>query len=150
MTAIAPAAVAPPGWLRGRDFDLSFVVGIPVLALACGVLVAQDPRFFAPLLLLDLWLLGYPHVVATGTRLCFDRESLRRSCFLLFGLPPLVLLGVVALATGIGAWTLGTTSITAGSCSTSGTTRSTCSSSGSTTTGASGEGSIRRPASCRR
>ena len=105
--ATSPDTTAP-GWLRSRSFDLTFIVGVAALAIASGWLVVNDPRLFAPILLLDLWLLGYHHVIATYTRLCFDRVSFREHRFLLFGLPFLVLGATVALAYGIGLWTLTT------------------------------------------
>jgi len=77
MTAVADVAPISPGWLRGGAFDGAMIVGVAVLAIACGSLAAYEPDWFMPLLLADLWLLGYHHVVTTFTRLCFDRESLR-------------------------------------------------------------------------
>ena len=78
--ATSPDTTAP-GWLRSRSFDLTFIVGVAALAIASGWLVVNDPRLFAPILLLDLWLLGYHHVIATYTRLCFDRASFKRTSF---------------------------------------------------------------------
>lgn len=108
MTVAAAPAVMQAGWLRGRNFDLGFIVGIALLALASGWLVVRDPRLFAPILLLDLWLLGYHHVVATYTRLCFDRESFRANRVFLFWLPPFILAGVVLMILGFGAWSVAT------------------------------------------
>jgi hypothetical protein len=45
-------------------------------------MVTADARLYPILLLADLWLLGYHHVVATYTRLAFDTQSLRRNRFL--------------------------------------------------------------------
>jgi hypothetical protein len=104
--AAKPAAGRPAGWLVGRGFDLHFILGIAALALASGWIVVEHPAMFVPILFLDLWLLGYHHVVATYTRLCFDRESLRTHRLLVFALPPVVFLAVVALATGVGPWAL--------------------------------------------
>ena len=95
-------------WLRGASFDLHFIVGIAALALLSGWAVVLEPRLFVPILLTDLWLLGYHHVVATYTRLCFDRESLDTHRFLLFGLPPIVLAAVCILAFSVGVWVLAT------------------------------------------
>ncbi len=104
MAAISEQTGFQPGWLRGPGFDLTFVAGIAAIALLSGVAVMVEPALFVPILLLDLWLLGYHHVIATYTRLCFDRQSLANSRFLLFGLPPLVLAGTAALAFGAGFW----------------------------------------------
>jgi hypothetical protein len=102
----AERVVVPAGWLRGREFDLVFILGIAMLACAAGALAVGNQQLFVVILLGDLWLLGYHHVVATFTRLCFDRASRREHRFILFVLPPLVAGGVAALVFGIGAWTL--------------------------------------------
>jgi len=105
--AITHVTAAPaPGWLRAPGFDLGFILGIAALALASGLAVAANPDWFLPILAADLWLLGYHHVIATYTRLCFDRESLRTHKFLLFGLPFIVVGGVLILGFGVGLWTL--------------------------------------------
>ena len=88
--AIEPQGLAP-GWIRVRAFDFNFIVGIAVLALGSGFLVAYDPRLFGPILVADVWLLGYHHVIATYTRLGFDRASAREHRFLILWLPLLSL-----------------------------------------------------------
>lgn len=100
------AAARPDIWLRGLQFDLAFILGIAALAIASGLAVAVNPGLFVPILFADLWLLGYHHVIATYTRLCFDKESFRAHRFLLTGLPLLVLAGVLVVALGIGLWAL--------------------------------------------
>ena len=104
----APTLVSA-GWLRSRSFDLRFIVAVAGIALFSGLVTAANRQLFELVLLLDLWLLGYHHVVATGTRLCFDRRSLREHRFLVFGLPPLVLLGTLAAIWGLGPWSITTT-----------------------------------------
>ncbi len=107
--SIATAALqVKPGWLRGREFDLTFTLGIAALALASGLAVVWQPRLFPLIFLADLWLLGYHHVIATFTRLCFDRDSFQRHKFLVLGLPPLVLGGCLLAAWGVGLWILPT------------------------------------------
>lgn len=93
-------------WLRNLPFDLSFILGIAALAIASGLAVAANPTLFVPILFADLWLLGYHHVVATYTRLCFDAESFRAHRFLVTGLPLLVLAAVLVLGLGVGLWAL--------------------------------------------
>jgi hypothetical protein len=103
MTAIT----APPRlWLRGRTFDLGFIFGTAGIALLAGCAVARDPSLFTLVLLLDLWLLGYHHVIATFTQIAFDAESVRQHRFLVLGLPLLVLLGTFALAAVFGLWAI--------------------------------------------
>ncbi len=105
MTTIAQNSV---GWLRSVKFDFTFVAGTAFVAIASGLVVVIEPKLFALVLTLDVWLLGYHHVIATYTRLCFDRESLRANKFLLFQLPPIVLVGVFASYLLIGSWTIPT------------------------------------------
>jgi hypothetical protein len=58
-------------------------------------------------LLADLWLLGYHHVISTFTRLCFDTGSLNRYRFIVFVLPLLVAAGCIgAVVTTGGLWIL--------------------------------------------
>jgi hypothetical protein len=108
MTTAASALPVAPGWLRGRGFDLGFIGGVALLALAAGLAAAFQPRLFPVLLFLDLWLLGYHHVISTYTRLCFDRQSLRENAFLVIALPPIVLCGVLLLVLGPGVWSVAT------------------------------------------
>jgi hypothetical protein len=107
MASISIEATRQAGWLRGPGFDIGFIAGTTAIAVVSGALVVMEPRLFAPILLLDLWLLGYHHVIATYTRLCFDRESTRQSRFLIFGLPFVVFGATLALALGFGLWVLG-------------------------------------------
>ncbi|HEY8376831.1 MAG TPA: hypothetical protein VIK91_10095 [Nannocystis sp.] len=89
----------PPAreWFRDPAFDLGLVVGVLALALTLGGIGCLSPELFAAVLTLDLWLLAYPHAASTFTRIAFDRESVRAHRFLLFGLPPLVLLGTAGV-----------------------------------------------------
>jgi hypothetical protein len=97
---------APEGLLRGTGFDFTFIAGIALVALACGVAVSYQPSLFWPILTLDLWLLGYHHVVSTYTRLAFDRESFREHRWLILYLPWAVAAGVLAIALAAGLWLL--------------------------------------------
>lgn len=85
-------------WLRSRGFDLTLIVGVLALALVLGGVASRGPELFLAVLYFDLWLLAYPHVASTYTRVAFDRASARRYWFLLFGLPPLVLAGTAGVA----------------------------------------------------
>lgn len=97
------------GWLRNPRFDLTLILGVAALALASGAIVVAEPMLFPIVLIADLWLLGYQHVVSTFTRLSFDRASFREHRFLVLGLPFVVLAGVVAGAWWVGGWLLSTT-----------------------------------------
>jgi len=105
----APLPVDSFGWLRGRAFDTLLIGGVAAVALGSGALVWWRPSWFPVVLVLDLWLLGYHHVASTFTRLAFDRESFREHRFLVLGLPPLVVAGVVLGALWVGPWLLATT-----------------------------------------
>ena len=98
--------VPAAGWLRGATFDVVFTVGIAALALGTGASLAYEPLLFPLLLFLDLWLLGYHHVVSTFTRLTFDAESFRSHRFLVLGLPWVVLAAVAAVGYAGGVWPL--------------------------------------------
>jgi hypothetical protein len=108
MSTAAAAAVSSTGWLRSREFDASFIFGAAALALTSGLLAALIPALFVPILLLDLWLLGYHHVVATYTRLCFDKKSFAEHQALVLWLPLGVVVAVMALFLAVGAWALAT------------------------------------------
>ena len=107
MTSIAvkPTSIA---WLRGRSFDLWFILGIAMLAIAGGIAVSVEPSLFPMILFIDLWLLGYHHVISTFTRILFDRESFARYWSLVTVLPVVVIAGVVAMAQLIGFWSVAT------------------------------------------
>jgi hypothetical protein len=105
-TAALPLAAAPAGWIRDRTFDLWFIAGLAALALAVGATVIAAPALFMVVLFADIWLLGYHHVVATFTRLCFDRASAREHWALLTWIPLAILAGVILLVQTTGLWIL--------------------------------------------
>jgi len=94
------------GWLRSPGFDLGLIFGTTALGLLAGLCVALQPTWLPWVLVLDFWLLGYHHVVATFTRLVFDKASLAEHRWLVTWLPPLVAIATCALALGVGTWAL--------------------------------------------
>lgn len=102
-------AVTSSGLLRNSTFDIFFIVGIPLIAIASGLIVTYDNNLFLPVLAADLWILGYHHVVATYTRLAFDRQSFVENRALIVYLFPAVALSVVLLAVYGGPWVVTTT-----------------------------------------
>lgn len=104
MHVTARLAAGNPGLLRSPGFDSFFIIGIPLIAIASGFLVAYKNELFLPVLTADLWLLGYHHVVSTYTRLGFDTQSFREHRSLILYLFPIVALTVILLAVYIGAW----------------------------------------------
>jgi len=101
-------AVKTMGLLRNPGFDMFFIVGIPLIAIASGLLVMYDNNLFLPVLAADLWFLGYHHVISTYTRLAFDKQSLLEHKALVFYLLPAVCLSVVLLAVYAGPWVVTT------------------------------------------
>lgn len=108
MTMQIAAKPATQGWLYSAHFDHAFILGIAMLALLSGAAVVANPNLFPVVLLLDLWLLGYHHVISTFTRLCFDKQSFRENRFLLIPLPILVFAATFLIAYFAGLWALGT------------------------------------------
>ncbi|MGH7790140.1 MAG: hypothetical protein ACRERC_24955 [Candidatus Binatia bacterium] len=108
-SAIAPPLQLPAiAWLYGRNFDLGFTVGLAAVSVLAGASAQANPAWFAPLFFLNMWGLGFPHVVATFTRIAFDKASFAEHRFLTVGLPPLIFLAVVGLGISQGQWLLAT------------------------------------------
>jgi hypothetical protein len=91
-------------WLYGPWFDGLFIFGTAGVALVLGALAMISPAMFLAVLLVDIWLFASPHVIATYTRIGFDKARVKKHWFLIFGLPPivLVLVTMVALAYELG------------------------------------------------
>jgi hypothetical protein len=94
------------GWIRSPQFDGLLLFGCPFLALLAGVTLLYWPNAFQSVFLLNLWLLGYHHVIATFTRLTLDNESFQQHRFLVVVLPWLVLAGVLLAGQSFGWWIL--------------------------------------------
>ncbi len=91
-------------WLRGKKFDLFLILAPLVLGCLASIICLRWPKLFTLVMWLDLWLLGYHHVISTFTRLAFDRASVYRNRFLVFYLPPIILICTLALAYNMGSW----------------------------------------------
>lgn len=98
----------PGGWLRDKNFDLNLILMVSAVAMVAGTATLSMPRLFGLILMLDLWLLGYHHVVSTFTRLIFDRESFQRNRFLVIQLPVIVIACTIAAIWSLGLWVLPT------------------------------------------
>jgi hypothetical protein len=96
------------GWLRNPQFDLTLIVVAAGWALAAGVAIVLEPAWFWPILFLDVWLLGYTHVVSTFTRLAFDRDSFAQHRLLVLPLPVIVAACTIGLAILVGEWLVAT------------------------------------------
>ena len=104
----ATAILSDTQWLKSRTFDLGFIMGITLLAVASGLLVNMKPELFIYVLTADLWLLGYHHVASTYTRLAFDKHSLHEHRYKLTVLPVIVAISVTVICLVFGPWMLAT------------------------------------------
>ena len=89
-------AAVGPGWLLSARFDRHFI--------ATTAAIAMRPGLFIPILMLDLWLLAYHHVVSTYTRLCFDAGCFRQRRWMIFILLPAVFAAVAVIGITVGIW----------------------------------------------
>lgn len=96
------------GWLSSRRFDLVFVLLTAGVGLAAGLTSHLEPSLFYVILFADLWILGYHHVIATFGRLTVESGANGAHRWLVTWLPLAVLGGVIAMASGVGMWTLPT------------------------------------------
>ncbi|MGM0423237.1 MAG: hypothetical protein ACQEQL_09110 [Pseudomonadota bacterium] len=93
-----------PGYLKGPKYDHILIFGVLMLALCSGLVVWLRPELFLTVFLLDIWLLGYHHVIATFTKLAGTPQDRAQNSFLIYQLPLLVLAGVVGLYLWAGIW----------------------------------------------
>ena len=100
------AAQAHPGWLYSKTFDGVFIYGNVALAVIAGLVALHFPLLAPTVLFINLWALGYHHVIGTFTRLCFDRQSHQRSILLIYALFPAVMGLVFLLSHVIGLWVI--------------------------------------------
>jgi hypothetical protein len=105
-TVVKNQAISDPAlpWIRNSRFDSWFIIGILALSCLTGIVIIAEPSFFYPILVIDLWFLGYHHVIATFTRLCFDKRSYCEHRFLVFGLTPIIAAVTMLLAWQVGLW----------------------------------------------
>ena len=101
-----PDVAAPRTYIRSREFDSTLLLAPIFAGSAAALAVTADPRLYPFLLVADLWLLGYHHVVATYTRLAFDTQSLRRNRVLAVDLLVGVTLVTLGVAMTAGAWVI--------------------------------------------
>jgi hypothetical protein len=94
------------GWLLSPGYDLTLIFGVLVLALGSGITVALRPEWFVYVLLTDLWLLGYHHVISTFTKLAGTKEDRQENRFLIYYLPFIVLGATVAIGMTVGIWAI--------------------------------------------
>ncbi len=95
-------------WLRNLSFDSVFLALPLITGIFFAIICIMEPSLFAPILLCDLWLLGYHHVISTYTRIAFDWTSAKAHSFLVFILPVIVLGATFALYQLYGSWIIAT------------------------------------------
>lgn len=106
MTTMTAARFDDLPWMISAKFDSSFIFGLLFLSLVTGLVITLQPALFYPILVIDLWFLGYHHVIATFTRLCFDRQSFQENKFLVLGLTPIVAAVTFLVAWMVGLWVI--------------------------------------------
>ena len=95
------------GWIRSCQFDLILILGCLILAISLGSASYYYPKMYPVILFLNIWLLGYHHVIATYTR--FLETSVRQNHrWLITGLPFIVVICVFSIGMLVGIWALAT------------------------------------------
>lgn len=95
-------------WLSNIKFDMIFIFGVMGLALISGFIVWLYPQLFGPVMFLDLWLLGYHHVISTFPKLAGTAQDRKENHFLIYYLPFIVVFAVAALVLTLGIWSVAT------------------------------------------
>ncbi len=105
-TANPDQSYAALPWIRNATFDTGFIFGLLALSCVTVLIIVMEPSLFYPILVIDLWFLGYHHVISTFTRICFDKESFKEHKFLMIGLLPIVIVLTVGVAWAVGLWVI--------------------------------------------
>jgi hypothetical protein len=106
-TVIQPAKVSihavPRTCIKSEAFDITLLILPLATGLGAAAAVLANPVFFTPVLVANLWLLGYHHVVATNTRLASTKQTLPRNRVPAIGLLLAITAAMLSLAF-TGAW----------------------------------------------
>ena len=105
-TATPSQSYADLPWIRNARFDGMFIFGLLALSCVTGLVIIIEPSLFYPILVIDLWFLGYHHVISTFTRICFDKDSFQENKFLMVGLLPVVIVGTLGVVWVFGLWVI--------------------------------------------
>ena len=89
------------GWLLGSRFDALLVAVPAAIGLLFASVAITAVSRLGVLFALDLWILSFPHVAATFTRIAFTRTDARSHAHLL-GLVPLIALAATGSLVGLG------------------------------------------------
>ena len=101
-----PKSQIQMGWLDNVHFDSLMIIGVFALAVVSGVIVTLRPELFVPIMLVDVWLLGYHHVISTFTKLAGTKQDRKDNWMLIYPLTALGLVAVAGLASTFGIWTV--------------------------------------------
>ena len=93
---------------RSFGFDHTFINFVPLLAIVSAIFVVNYPQYFEIVLSVDLFLLGYHHVISTYTRLSKSNLTDKEFKFLVYVLPFLILGAVVLCASTNYIWLIPT------------------------------------------
>jgi len=83
---------------RNHLFDNIFVKYTPLLAIATAYIAYFNPDYFGVILALDLFFLGYHHVISTYTRISLANLSQKEFYFVVYILPLIVFVTVFTIA----------------------------------------------------
>lgn len=92
------------GYLNNPLYDNMLIFGVLFLALSSGFVVLLNPELFLIVILADLWLLGYHHVLSTFTKLAATKQDRLDNRFLIYILPFFVMGAVALLHYSYGGW----------------------------------------------
>lgn len=93
---------------RSPIFDHFFISFIPVLAIITAYIVYFFPEYFQLIFTIDLFFLGYHHVISTYTRLSQSNLEPKEFQFLVYYLPIIVLIAVATCALLDSVWLIPT------------------------------------------
>lgn len=84
-------AVNLTGIFHSQAVNWIMVLWLPIFTISIGYFVYFNPSFLELVITLNLWLLGYHHLVSTYSRIAFDWQSVKENWKFVFLLPILVL-----------------------------------------------------------
>lgn len=82
------------GIFPSRLTNLAKLIFLPIFAMSVGAIAYLNPPYRELIVTLNLWLLGYHHVLSTYSRIGFDVKSMKENWFFVFVLPIIVLVSV--------------------------------------------------------
>lgn len=90
--------------LSGGAFNQFLIIGVMFISLSTGLVITNHPNLFLPILTINLWLLGYHHVISTYTKLAGTSQERKDHKFLIVYLPIFVFITTAVFTFLIGSW----------------------------------------------